>query len=231
MASKVEELEGKVTAAEQAAEETIESTKQQAADAEAAAALESQQALADAEQEKAKALEEAKAETDRATAEAETASKESAAALEKVQAELDAIKAEKSTEDVQLAETSEELAKVKAGLQGELDIAANALRGQLASSAQVQEDMQAVHAAEMAALETRVAEAEKINMLHKEKSMREHVGGTLGGQFGATLEAMHSKEIKEHKNEIETHKKEIVTLRDLHMMTNRFAACCVACCV
>ena len=44
----VEELEGKVTAAEQAAEETIESTKQQAADAEAAAALESQQALADA---------------------------------------------------------------------------------------------------------------------------------------------------------------------------------------
>ena len=44
----VEELEGKLTAAEQTAEETIESTKQQAADAEAAAALESQQALADA---------------------------------------------------------------------------------------------------------------------------------------------------------------------------------------
>ena len=155
-------------------------------------------------------------------AEAESASTEAAAELEKVQGELDALKAEKSTEDAQLAETAEELAKVKAGLQDELDIAANALRGQLASSAQVQEDMHALHAAEVSAFETKLTEAEKINALHKEKSMREHVGGTLGGQFGATMEAMHRNEIKEHKDEIETHKKEIATLRELHLMTNRF---------
>ena len=48
-------------------------------------------------------------------------------------------------------------------------------------------------------METKLAEAEKINALHKEKSARENVGGTVGGAFGATLEAMHMNEIKEHK--------------------------------
>ena len=48
-------------------------------------------------------------------------------------------------------------------------------------------------------MESKLAEAEKINALHKEKSARENVGGTIGGAFGATLEAMHMNEIKEHK--------------------------------
>lgn len=82
---------------------------------------------------------------------------------------------------------------MKAGLQSELDNAANTLREQLASAAQVQADLHSLHAAELSAAELRLAEAEKINQLHKEKNARENVGGTVGGAFGARLEAIHNK--------------------------------------